>query len=391
MKKLLLIALLLFGPLYASANYSIEFLDETYCNAIVNGPNKCLHIYGNSTDLYGAIFDRTTDGGQVGRPGVFVSRPIDYRFNFTYTGPNTSTLTGNTVASGCFFFNRCQSMEVFDVEYMSFATLGQCNGLTRTECLATGATRIGCFSYEGGAAGDWTIQTCTPYVPAPIIIPDNYSISLNTPWIGPTPESDGAYQELTTPYLAGPNITDFRAKHVRLYGVRPLVGATGGALYLYLDVAPNTCIFRANVPAYNSLTTGWIPYIVFDFVSGNPEDVVDCGTNNSNYFYLYGWDRSQFESYEWGEGSVNNVVKYLWCSDDMCDMNTLLDDANNGYISLMGNAVGTDVAFVGENFIKLIIGSAFSVLLALRYWVVSIIILSAVVFFSYRAFRFFRH
>ena len=75
---------------------------------------------------------------------------------------------------------------------------------------------------------------------------------------------------------------------------------------------------------------------------------------------------------------------------------------SNGFILELANATSTfsattgfDVAGVitwaGDNLIKLFIGSGLAVLLALRGWIVALVIIGSIVYFAYRAFRFFRH
>lgn len=49
------------------------------------------------------------------------------------------------------------------------------------------------------------------------------------------------------------------------------------------------------------------------------------------------------------------------------------------------------VQWAGENLIALFIGSGLAVLLALSGWLVALLILGAIIYFAYRAFRFFRH
>jgi hypothetical protein len=72
-------------------------------------------------------------------------------------------------------------------------------------------------------------------------------------------------------------------------------------------------------------------------------------------------------------------------------VSSLVSTAAAGYTATVGSSMGSDVSFVGDSFIKIIIGSALAVLLALRYWIVALIIIAAVVYFSFKAFRFFKH
>lgn len=73
------------------------------------------------------------------------------------------------------------------------------------------------------------------------------------------------------------------------------------------------------------------------------------------------------------------------------NLGQLLLDANEGYGNTTGFNVGAAVAWSGDNFIGLFIGSMLGALLALKYWIAASLILAAVIFFSMRAFVFFRH
>jgi hypothetical protein len=72
-------------------------------------------------------------------------------------------------------------------------------------------------------------------------------------------------------------------------------------------------------------------------------------------------------------------------------MGQLITDASTQFASTTGFSVSAVVQWAGDNLIKLFIGSGLSVLYELRYWIVALVIIAAVVYFSYRAFQFFRH
>ena len=72
-------------------------------------------------------------------------------------------------------------------------------------------------------------------------------------------------------------------------------------------------------------------------------------------------------------------------------MGGLISSAESGFSSTTGFAISDVVTWAGDNLIKLFVGSGLSVLYNLRYWIVALVIISAVVYFAYRAFRFFRH
>jgi hypothetical protein len=72
-------------------------------------------------------------------------------------------------------------------------------------------------------------------------------------------------------------------------------------------------------------------------------------------------------------------------------MGDLITSAEAGFASTTGFSVSSVVTWAGDNLIKLVIGSGLAVLYNLRYWIVALVIIGAVVYFAYRAFRFFRH
>ena len=72
-------------------------------------------------------------------------------------------------------------------------------------------------------------------------------------------------------------------------------------------------------------------------------------------------------------------------------MGDLITDASAGFLATTGFAISDVVTWSGDNLIKLFIGSGLAVLYSLRYWIVALVIIGAIVYFAYRAFRFFRH
>lgn len=72
-------------------------------------------------------------------------------------------------------------------------------------------------------------------------------------------------------------------------------------------------------------------------------------------------------------------------------MGGLITDASAGFASTTGFAISDVVTWAGDNLIKLFVGSGLSVLYNLRYWIVALVIIGAIVYFAYRGFRFFQH
>ncbi len=69
-------------------------------------------------------------------------------------------------------------------------------------------------------------------------------------------------------------------------------------------------------------------------------------------------------------------------------MGALVTSAETGFASTTGFAVSDVVSWAGDNLIKLFIGSTLAVLYELRYWIVALLIISVIIYFSYRALRF---
>ena len=72
-------------------------------------------------------------------------------------------------------------------------------------------------------------------------------------------------------------------------------------------------------------------------------------------------------------------------------MDTLITTASSGFATTTGFTVASVVTWTGDNLIKLFIGSGLAVLYELRYWIVALVIIGAIIYFAYRAFRFFKH
>ena len=69
----------------------------------------------------------------------------------------------------------------------------------------------------------------------------------------------------------------------------------------------------------------------------------------------------------------------------------MLSSATSTFMTTTGFDVGDVVTWAGDNLIKLFIGSGLAVLYELRGWIVALVMIGAIVYFAYRAFRFFRH
>jgi hypothetical protein len=72
-------------------------------------------------------------------------------------------------------------------------------------------------------------------------------------------------------------------------------------------------------------------------------------------------------------------------------LDTLIGAATTSFQTTTGFSFSQLVTWVGDNLIKLFIGSGIGVLDALKYWIVALVVIGVIVYFAYRAFRFFRH
>lgn len=71
-------------------------------------------------------------------------------------------------------------------------------------------------------------------------------------------------------------------------------------------------------------------------------------------------------------------------------MDTILATATSTFASTTGVTFTQLVDFMADQ-IKLVFGSGLAVLDALMPWIIALVVISAIVYFLYRAFRFFRH
>jgi hypothetical protein len=72
-------------------------------------------------------------------------------------------------------------------------------------------------------------------------------------------------------------------------------------------------------------------------------------------------------------------------------MGDLITNAQAGFASTTGFSMDSVVTWAGDNLIKLWLGSGFALLYSLRYWIAALIVVTAIVFFSYRAYAAYRH
>jgi hypothetical protein len=72
-------------------------------------------------------------------------------------------------------------------------------------------------------------------------------------------------------------------------------------------------------------------------------------------------------------------------------MDAMISAATSSFLTTTGFDVSAVVTWAGDNIIKLFIGSGLAVLYNLRFWIVAVVVIYAIVYFGYRLFHFFRH
>lgn len=72
-------------------------------------------------------------------------------------------------------------------------------------------------------------------------------------------------------------------------------------------------------------------------------------------------------------------------------MDAMISAATSSFETTTGFGITDVVTWSADNLFKVFIGSGLALLYELRYWIVAIIIIGAIVYFAYRMFRFFRH
>jgi hypothetical protein len=68
-------------------------------------------------------------------------------------------------------------------------------------------------------------------------------------------------------------------------------------------------------------------------------------------------------------------------------MDQIIQTAETGFASTTGFSIGDLVTWSADNLIKLFFGSMIAILYELRYWIVALIVITAIIYFSYRALR----
>lgn len=71
-------------------------------------------------------------------------------------------------------------------------------------------------------------------------------------------------------------------------------------------------------------------------------------------------------------------------------MGDLIATSSAGFESVTGFSLASLVTWSGENLILVFIGSGVALLYELRWWIAALVMIAIVIYFAFRAFRFFR-
>lgn len=71
-------------------------------------------------------------------------------------------------------------------------------------------------------------------------------------------------------------------------------------------------------------------------------------------------------------------------------MDALINTATSTFETTTGFTYSSVVTWMAD-LLKLVLGSGLAMLDALMGWIIALVVISAIVYFLYRAFRFFRH
>lgn len=71
-------------------------------------------------------------------------------------------------------------------------------------------------------------------------------------------------------------------------------------------------------------------------------------------------------------------------------MDALIATSSAAFEATTGFSLSSLVSWMGENLALVFIGGGVAVLMELRYWIFALVAMSIIIYFAYRAFRFYR-
>lgn len=72
-------------------------------------------------------------------------------------------------------------------------------------------------------------------------------------------------------------------------------------------------------------------------------------------------------------------------------MDALLNTATSTFESTTGFSMSSLLTWSVDNLLKVFLGSGIAVLYTLRYWIVALIVIGIILYFSFRGLGFFKH
>jgi hypothetical protein len=158
---------------------------------------------------------------------------------------------------------------------------------------------------------------------------------------------------------------------------------TTGNIY----VAGSETLFHLNANAPVPSTPGTYKLRLTSFPTGGSFPVFPDFTSGTFTIIapIYGCTNPLAENYNPSADTDNGSCIVLTGIEKM------VKNASSTFSATTGFSPGESVSSVGNIFIKPIIGGGLMLFTSLLPWIIALIVLSAFVFFAYRAFRFYKH
>ncbi len=117
---------------------------------------------------------------------------------------------------------------------------------------------------------------------------------------------------------------------------------------------------------------------------------VDLGSGyGPTDYYIYDYLNDTYFKFYWNgeKGFIYNLNGTLQDGS----IRDIMDQANSNFQATTNFSITGVVGWAGDNLIKLFIGSGLGLLFDLRWWIMAMLIISSIVYFSYRSYQFFKH
>lgn len=148
----------------------------------------------------------------------------------------------------------------------------------------------------------------------------------------------------------------------------------------YPDDVFGECLTDAQITDREHVFTLPEGYLIYEVaLYAGDEDTVCEGTYGGS-----GW--SSYVTLESGSPILSTII-----AGESSSFGGMINLANVQFASTTGFDIPAVADWAGDNLIKLVIGSGLNIIYGLRYWIVALVIIGAILAFAYRAFRFFKH